>query len=56
MKQMQEELITLKSQDADGVEEEEEADDEATSDEEETVEDRLADLEESVTDLNNRLN
>ena len=56
MKQMQEELITLKSQDADGVEEEEEADDEATSDEEETVEDRLADLEESVTDLNKATN
>ena len=69
MKQMQEEIVTLKTQEVE--EEEEETPDEATEeeksddeesedtdsdeedeDDEETVEDRLADLEESVTDLN----
>ena len=79
MKQMQEELVTLKSQDTQAVEEEEEDEtsdeennDEGTDDEgedsddsedgdddedeEETVEDRLADLEESITDLNKNTN
>lgn len=75
MMQMQEELITLKSQkaeeetsDDEEVDEEETSDDESDDDadsdeededdedEEETVEDRLADLEESVTDLNKATN
>ena len=46
MMQMQEELVTLK---ANGTHEAEDED-------EETVEDRLADLEESVTDLNKAAN
>ncbi len=69
MKQMQEEIVTLKTQEVE--EEEEETPDEATEeeksddeesedtdsdeedeDDEETVEDRIADLEESVTGLN----
>ena len=74
MKQMQEELITLKSKDSQEADdadeeaadsEEEDEDEEADSqndedsddeDDEETVEDRLADLEESVTDLNKATN
>ena len=80
MKQMQEELVTLKSKDTQAVAEDEDADEEEANsdtddeeaedeadtendsdededdDEEETVEDRLADLEESVTDLNKATN
>ncbi|MDQ7067859.1 MAG: DUF3373 family protein [Sulfurimonas sp.] len=82
MKQMQEELVTLKSKDTQEVDEEEEtsqsaddadeddegpdsdddseddtdSDEEDEDDDEETVEERLADLEESVTDLNKATN
>ncbi|MDQ7043023.1 MAG: DUF3373 family protein, partial [Sulfurimonas sp.] len=82
MKQMQEELVTLKSKDTQEADEEEEtsqsandadeddegpdsdddseddtdSDEEDEDDDEETVEERLADLEESVTDLNKATN
>jgi len=78
MKQMQEELVTLKSQgsedeeatdevtsdeenddegaDDEGEDSDDSEDDEDEDDEEETVEERLADLEESVTDLNKNTN